>query len=92
MSNIHIVSGAKLFEWINKFYPYIYEMKCISINQNKYIYSIRAKLFSCPYHTLVRDKIEVQTILEKNIPIGEFFHCYQDQYTYKLKETNCDMI
>jgi len=92
MSQIHVVSGSKLFEWVNKFYPFIYDMKCISISNGKYIYSIQAKLFSCPYHTLIRDKIPVETELNKLIAIGEFFKCYNDEYSYAFKETNMDLV
>ena len=93
MSSVHCVSGAKLFEWINKFYPFIHEMKCIDIKDGKFIYQITADLFSCPYHTLVRDRDDsLKPEKNKIIPIGKYFRCYNDNYVYALKETNADMI
>ena len=89
---LHKVSGSKLFEWINKFYPFIHDMYCVEIKDNKYIYLISADLFSCPFHTLVRDKIEVHTELNKSIPIGSYFKCYNDQYSYALKLINADLV
>jgi hypothetical protein len=49
---LHKVSGSKLFEWINKFYP---------------------------FHTLIRDKVDVHTEINKPIPIGSYFKCYSVQ-------------
>lgn len=83
---LYQVSGSKLFEWINQFYPFINYMYCIENENNKFIYLISAELFSCPFHTLVRDNIEVHTELNKYIPIGSYFKCYNDQYSYAFKQ------
>lgn len=87
-----IVSGSKLFEWLNKFCPFVHEMKLIEIQDNKFIYEIKATLFSSIFHTLIRDKVDTKIELNQYIPIGDYFKCYNDQYSYALKLTNANMI